>query len=151
VVVIETAGQGAIIDNKSNDIFLKLKPLNNENKEFVLTMVSDNNELVDKRNSYTTNAEGNFRYTIDPDRNYIVLVENPKYENFKEKFSGTKLFSTNEHCFPITKKNCLVLDGTVINEAYNSRIPNANFSYLINVLEKRQKRYQMKTGSLISV
>ncbi len=131
VMVVETAGQGAIIDNKSSDIFLKLKPLNEENKEFVLTMVSDNNELVDKRNSYTTNDEGNFRYNIDPDRNYIMLVENPKYENFKEKISGAKLFSTDEHCFAITKKNCLVLDGTVVNESYNSRIPNAKI-FLFN-------------------
>jgi outer membrane protein OmpA-like peptidoglycan-associated protein len=60
-----------------------------------------------------------------------MFVENPKYENFKEKVSGTKLFSSAEHCFPITKKNCLVLDGTVINEVYNSRIPNAKI-FLFN-------------------
>ena len=131
VMVVETTGQGSIVKNKNSDILLKLKPLSNENKEFVLTMVSESNELVDKRNSYTTNADGNFRYAIDPDHNYIMLVENPKYENFKEQISGTKLFTTDEYCFPITKKNCLVLDGTVINEAYNSRIPNAKI-FLFN-------------------
>jgi len=130
VVIVQTAEQG-IIESKSNDVALKLKPLNNDNKEYVITMVADDNEDIGNRAAYTTNSDGNFRYTVNADRNYIVLVENPKYENFRAKVSGKELFSTDEYCIDLTKKSCLILDGTVVNEVYNSRIPNAKI-YLFN-------------------
>lgn len=131
VTVVETAGAGSIINSGDNDIFLKLKPLNNENKEFVLSLAADNNQLVNDREGYTTDNKGNFRYDVNPDRNYVMLIENPKYENYQEKISGSKLISSEEHCLEITEKSCLLLNGTVVNEVYNSRIPNAKV-YLFN-------------------
>ena len=131
VTVIETAGQGTILNGSGNDLFLKLKPLTPDNKEFVLTLVSDNNEMVDERKTYTTDKSGNFRYEVNPDRNYILLTEDPQFENYREKISGARLFSESEYCLSVSKKSCLLLDGKVINETYNSRIPAAKV-YLFN-------------------
>lgn len=125
VTIVETTEQGKVLNSQSNDIFLKLKPLNADNKEFVLTMVSDNNETVDGRAMYETDSKGSFLYKVEPNRNYVLLVENPKFENYREKISGAQLFAEEEHCLAVTKKTCLLLDGKVVNETYNRRIPNA--------------------------
>lgn len=131
VTIVETASAGSIVEDKGNDVFLTLKPLNNENKEYVLSIASNNNERIDKRNAYQTNKKGIFYYNVNPDKNYVLLVENKKFENYRNNITGADLLSEVEYCLPIKKKTCMLLNGSVVNEAYNSRIPRAKV-YLFN-------------------
>ena len=131
VTVIETTEKDPLFETESSDMLLTLKPLNNENKEYVLSIVQENNEQVDKRDEYTTNQQGTFRYKVNEARNYIMVVDNPTYEPVREQVSGVKWMKENEYCITVRKRNCVVLDGNAINKKYKSAVPNAKI-YLFN-------------------
>jgi len=93
VTIVETAGRGAVIEGR-RDLFLTLKPLDADNKEYVLSVIQEEGSMVDKSNDYVTNESGSFRYEIKPEREYILMIEKNGFDPVRQKIS-TYEFSQN--------------------------------------------------------
>lgn len=107
------------------DLLLRLKPLDSNNQEYVLSIIEKNNKGLTGSNQYTTDSKGTFRYVPIPQNDYIFVLEKAGYHTTRKTVKSAELLKGNEFCIPIEKRNCLTLDGRVKNKKYQTFIPDA--------------------------
>jgi len=125
VMVTEKATDGSIGSN-NEDMVLTLKPLNEDKKEYILGITKPGEEVDAAVRNFWTNKEGTFNYTkIQRNKEYEVVIEKSGFVKKNITLSSTVLWENNEYCIPLTKRNCMSLNGVVKNKEYNVTMPRA--------------------------
>ncbi len=130
VMVTEKAMDGST-SNNNGDMILTLKPLNADNKEFVLGITKPGEEENAAVKNFWTNDKGIFNYAkVQRNKQYEVVVEKNGFITKNMTVSSMELWENNEYCIPIAKRNCMALNGIVKNKEYNMAMPNAKVKIL---------------------
>lgn len=109
----------------NRDMLLTLKPLDETNNEYVLSIIEKNNNKVEEQEDYTTGSVGHFNYTVQPENNYIFVLEKQGYSTLRKTVSAKDILRMDEYCFEMRRRSCLGLNGVVKNKDYPAFIPNA--------------------------
>ena len=130
VMVTEKAMDRSMGTN-NGDMILTLKPLNEDNKEFVLGITKPSDEGNTEFKNFWTNDKGIFNYTkVQRNKQYEVVVEKNGFITKNITVNSMELWENKEYCIPIAKRNCMALNGIVKNKEYNMAMPGAKVKIL---------------------
>jgi len=130
VIVTERAMDDSTGTN-NGDMILTLKPLNENNKEYVLGITKPGGEENASIKNFWTNDKGIFSYAkVQRNKQYDVVVEKNGFITKNITVNSMELWENNEYCIPIAKRNCMALNGVVKNKDYNMAMPNAKVKIL---------------------
>lgn len=109
------------VDPPINDNFLMRLVETEQEGEYILKLKQDAPSFSDKfRPTYRTDESGEFVVGLDANNAYEFKIEKEGYF----AYTGRKEINSDkptEFCFPLRKKNCLVLKGTVFNASYDGK------------------------------
>jgi outer membrane protein OmpA-like peptidoglycan-associated protein len=115
---------GQVLQENSNT-YMTLKPLNNSNQDYVISIMEKNGSQLGRQNYYTTNEEGRFDYTPEQQDTYIFMVEKDGFFTQRKTVKAKDILNKKEYCFALERRNCLTLNGLVKNKNFPTVIPNA--------------------------
>ncbi|RMG76487.1 MAG: hypothetical protein D6714_21290 [Bacteroidetes bacterium] len=125
VTVFKTSPDGKTRPLSDQDWLVTLKPLDESNREYIISIVEKSQSALGGSGHFVTNAKGTFSYQPDPEGNYIFVLEKPGFHTTRQTFSAAEILEDQEFCIPLEKRHCLTLNGVVKNRDYPAFIPDA--------------------------
>ncbi len=120
--VIETSSENNLSDG---NLMLALKPVEGSSQEYVLSVVSTQNNEKEMITDFYTDEEGHLTHRIKPGKMYEIKSVKKGYEDAKTMVSYEDLKSESGFCVPMKRKSCMVLNGIVVNKEYLKAMPGA--------------------------
>jgi len=90
---------------------------------------TDGTVLGNADNTFTTNANGEIIYNMEPDKEYVIVAKKEGFKTSEKVFSTEGM--TNESisfCVPMTELKSVSIKGVTTNMRDNSRIANATIT-----------------------
>ncbi len=119
--------------NLEDEFIAKMTPIAGTD-EFKLTYVRKPQGVgvESDRDAVRTGENGEVRYVLDPDREYVFIAEKIGYTDGEQEFitDGYTMSENLEFCIPLAKETCTALNGTVINKKYSNKLPGATVTIL---------------------
>jgi len=111
--------------NENGELMLTLEPLNEKKDKFILGVTGKNKKVKSNVKNYETDKDGTFKCQSFPGEKYIVQVELSGYKNQEMEVSYSELKKLDQWCVPLSKRECRLISGLVVNKKYDTAMPNA--------------------------
>ena len=126
VTIIEVAAEGDIQpENGHEELLLTLKPLDASAREYVLSVMEKEKQGVLQRQQFTSDKKGEVRYSLQPDRNYLLLINKEGYTALRKTRAAAGLLEAQKTCFELEQRSCVTVKGSVTLRSYPMPIPEA--------------------------
>jgi outer membrane protein OmpA-like peptidoglycan-associated protein len=127
-------------DNQPNDFTMRLVKTEIDN-EYLLKLSQKASKINPDAWQKITDENGAVKVSVSAEDDYLIIAKKGGYEIAQYPFKSSMLGNNkiSEYCLPLTKKQCVSLEGLALNEKYRSKIPNTQIT-LVNLCSGEEQK-----------